>query len=67
VHSRIEPHELKGQSYTAIQLELREYFVGRALDADGTKKRGSRLADARNATCGKLTDMMFRELYNEMR
>jgi hypothetical protein len=48
-------------------LELREYFVGRAFDADGTKKRGDRLADARNATCRKLTDLVFRELYNEVK
>jgi len=45
-----------GQTYTAIQLELREYFIGRAFDADGTKKRGGRLADALDATCRKLTD-----------
>ena len=67
VNCRIEPQKLKGQSYTATQLELREYFVGRAFDADGTKKRGGRLADARNATCRKLTDLVFRELYNEMK
>jgi len=67
VNCRIEPQKLKGQSYTTTQLELREYFVGRAFEADGTKKRGSRLADARNATCRKLADMVFRELYNEMK
>jgi hypothetical protein len=67
VNCRIEPQKLKGQTYTATQLELREYFVGRAFDADGTKKRGGRLADARNATCRKLTDLVFRELYNEVK
>jgi hypothetical protein len=67
VNCRIEPQKLKGQSYTITQLELRQYFVGRAFEADGTKKRGSRLADARNATCRKLADLVFRELYNEMR
>ncbi|WP_445247394.1 hypothetical protein [Microcoleus sp. OTE_8_concoct_300] len=67
VHCRIEPQKLKGQAYSAVQLELREYFIGRALDADGTKKRGRRLADARNATCRKLTDLVFRELYNEVK
>ena len=67
INCRIEPQKLKGQSYTATQLELREYFVGRAFEADGTKKRGGRLADARNASCRKLADMVFRELYNEMK
>jgi hypothetical protein len=67
VNCRIEPQKLKGQSYTATQLELREYFVGRAFEVDGTKKRGGRLADARNATCRKLADMVFRELYNEVK
>jgi hypothetical protein len=67
VNCRIEPQKLKGQTYTATQLELREYFVGRAFDAHGTKKRGDRLADARNATCRKLTDLVFRELYNEVK
>jgi hypothetical protein len=67
VNCRIEPQKLKGQSYTATQLELREYFVGRAFEADGTKKRGGRLADARNASCRKLADMVFRELYNEVK
>jgi len=67
VNCRIEPQKLKGQTYTNTQLELRKYFVGRAFDADGTKKRGGRLADARNATCRKLTDLVFRELYNEVR
>jgi len=67
VNCRIEPQKLKGQSYTATQLELREYFVGRAFETDGTKKRGGRLADARNATCRKLADLVFRELYNEMK
>lgn len=67
VNCRIEPQRLKGQTYTATQLELREYFVGRAFDPDGTKKRGSRLADARNASCRKLADLVFRELYNGMR
>jgi len=67
VNCRIEPQKLKGQSYTAAQLELREYFVGRAFDVDGTKKRGARLADARNASCRKLADMVFRELYNEVK
>jgi len=67
VNCRIEPQKLKGQTYTAVQLELREYFVGRAFDADGAKKRGGRLADARNATCRKLADMVFRELYNEVK
>ncbi len=67
VNCRIEPQKLKGQSYTSIQLELREYFVRRAFEADGTKKRGGRLADARNASCRKLADMVFRELYNEVK
>jgi len=67
VNCRIEPQRLKGQSYTPVQLELREYFVGRAFEGDGTKKRGGRLADARNATCRKLADLVFRELYNELR
>lgn len=67
VNCRIEPQKLKGQSYTAIQVELREYFVGRAFGADGTKKRGGRLAAAQNATCRKLADMVFRELYNEVK
>jgi hypothetical protein len=67
VNCRIEPQKLKGQSYTALQVELREYFLSRALDADGTKKRSGRLADARNATCRKLADLVFRELYNELR
>ncbi len=64
---RIEPQKLMGPTYTAIQLELREYFIGRAFDADGTKKRGGRLADALDATCRKLTDLVFRELYNEVK
>jgi len=63
VHSRIEPQTLKGQSYTGVQQELREYFVGRAFEANGIKKRGGQLADARNATARKLADLMFRELY----
>jgi len=67
VHCRIEPQRLKGQSYTPVQLELREYFVGRAFEIDGTKKRGRRLADARNASCRKLADLIFRELYNGIR
>jgi hypothetical protein len=67
VNCRIEPQRLKGQSYTPVQLELRQYFVGRAFEGDGTKKRGGRLADARNATCRKLADLVFRELYNELR
>jgi hypothetical protein len=67
VNCRIEPQKLMGQTYTAIELELREYFIGRAFDADGTKKPGGRLADARNATCRKLTDLVFRELYNEVK
>ncbi|MBE9164195.1 transposase [Tychonema sp. LEGE 06208] len=67
INCRIEPQKLKGQSYTALQLELREYFIGRAFEADGTKKRGGRLADARNASCRKLADLVFRELYNEMK
>ena len=67
VNCRIEPQKLKGQTYTAVEMELREYFVGRASDADGAKKRGGRLADARNASCGKLADMVFRELYNEVK
>ena len=67
VNCRIEPQKLTGQTYTTIQLELREYFIGRAFDADGTKKRGGRLADARNATYRKLTDLVFRELYNEVK
>ena len=67
INCRIEPQKLKGQAYTPVQLELREYFLGRALDADGTKKRGGRLADARNASCRKLADLVFRELYKEIR
>ncbi|MEG4302181.1 IS110 family transposase [Microcoleus sp. D3_18a_C4] len=64
VNCRIEPQRLKGQSYTPVQVELREYFTRRAFDADGTKKRGGNLADARNASCRKLADLVFRELYN---
>jgi hypothetical protein len=56
VNCRIEPQKLKGQTYTAVEMERREYFVGRASDADGEKKRGGRLADALDATCRKLTD-----------
>jgi hypothetical protein len=67
VNCRIEPQKLTGQTYTTIQLELREYFNCRAFDADGAKKRGRRLADALDATCGKLTDIVFRELYNEVK
>ena len=67
VNCRIEPQKLTGQTYTAIELELREYFIAGAFDADGTKKRGKRLADARNATCRKLTELVFRELYNEVK
>ncbi len=67
VNCRIEPQKVTGQTYTAIQLELREYFNCRAFDEDGTKKRSRRLADARNATCRKLTDLVFRELYNEVK
>jgi len=67
VNCRIEPQKLTGQTYTAIQLELREYFIGRAFDADGTKKRGRQLAHDRNATCRKLTELVFRELYNEVK
>ncbi|TAF52301.1 MAG: IS110 family transposase [Oscillatoriales cyanobacterium] len=67
VHSRIEPQKLKGQNYTSVQLELREYFVGRAFEANGTKKRGGQLADARNATSRKLADLMFRELYKTIK
>ena len=67
VNCRIEPQKLTGQTYTTIELERREYFIGSAFDADGTKKRDRRLADARNATCRKLTDLVFRELYNEVK
>jgi len=67
VNYRIEPQKLTGQTHTTIQLELREYFIGDAFDADGTRKRRRRLADARNATSGKLTDLVFRELYNEVK
>jgi hypothetical protein len=67
VNCRIEPQKFTGQTYTATQLEPREYFVRRAEDGDGTKKRDRRLADARNATCRKLTDLVFRELYNEVK
>lgn len=67
VNCRVEPQKLKGQTYTAVQMDLRGYFVGRAFNADGTKKRGGQLAAARNATCRKLTDMIFRELYNEVK
>jgi hypothetical protein len=67
VNCRIEPQKLMGPTYTTIQLELREYFIGRAFDADGTKKRGGGLADALHATCRKLTDLVFRELYNEVK
>jgi hypothetical protein len=49
VNCRIEPQKLTGQTYTTVQMELREYFVGRAFDADGAKKRGRRLADALHA------------------
>ena len=56
MNCRIEPQKLKGQTYTAVEMELSEYFVGRASDADGAKKRGGRLADALHATCRKLTD-----------
>ncbi|MEG4321748.1 MULTISPECIES: hypothetical protein [unclassified Microcoleus] len=62
VHSRIEPQKLKGRNYTSVQIELREYFVGRAFEANGVKKRGSQLAGARNATARKLADVIFREL-----
>jgi hypothetical protein len=37
VNCRIEPQKLKGQTYTAVEMERREYFVGRASDADGAK------------------------------
>ena len=67
MNCRIEPQKLTGQTYTTIQLELREYFIGCAFDADGAKKRGRRLADALDATCGKLTDIVFRDLYNEVK
>jgi len=67
VNCRIEPQKLTGQTYTTIELELREYFNCRAFDADGAKKRGRRLADALHATGGKLTDIVFRELYNEVK
>jgi len=67
VNCRIEPQKLTGQTYTAIELERREYFNCRAFDAGGAKKRGRRLADARNATCRKLTELVFRELYNEVK
>ena len=66
MNCRIEPQKLTGQTYTTIQLELR-YLNCRAFDADGAKKRGRRLADALHATCGKLTDIVFRELYNEVK
>ena len=67
VNCRIQSQKLTGQTYTTIQLQLREYFNCRAFDADGAKKRGRRLADALHATCGKLTDIVFRELYNEVK
>jgi hypothetical protein len=67
VNCRIESQKLTGQTYTTIQLQLREYFNCRTFDADGAKKRGRRLADALHATCGKLTDIVFRELYNEVK
>jgi hypothetical protein len=67
VNCRIEPQKLTGQTYTTIQLELREYFIGRAFDADGAKKRGRRLADALHATCRKLTELVFRELYKKVK
>ena len=57
MNCRIEPQKLTGQTYTTIELELREYFIGRAFDADGAKKRGRRLADALHATCRKLTEL----------
>ena len=53
---RIEPQKLTGHTYTTIQLELREYFIGCAFDASGAKKRGRRLADTLDATCRTLTD-----------
>jgi hypothetical protein len=58
VNCRIEPQKfkVKGQTCTAVEMDLSEYFVGRASDADGAKKRGGRLADALDATCRKLTD-----------
>jgi hypothetical protein len=56
VNCRIEPQKLKGQTCTAVEMELPEYFVGRASDADGAKKRGGRLAHALHAAYRKLTD-----------
>jgi hypothetical protein len=67
VNCRIEPQKLTGQTYTTIQLELREYFIGRAFDADGTKKRGGRLPMLGTLLAAKLTDLVFRELYNEVK
>jgi hypothetical protein len=67
VNCRIEPQKLTGQTYTTIELELREYFNCGAFDAGGAKKRGRRLADALHATGSKLTDIVFRELYNEVK
>ncbi|MCC3409781.1 MAG: transposase [Microcoleus sp. PH2017_10_PVI_O_A] len=60
VHNRIEPENI---SRSSVQSELREFYVQRKFNANGTKKRGRQLADARNATCRKLADSLFREIY----
>ena len=48
--------KVSGLELSAVEMELPEYFVGRASDADGAKKRGGRLAHALDATYRKLTD-----------
>ena len=65
VFTRIEPDIRK--NYLPVQVELKEFFRGRAIDNSGAKKRGRNLADARNATCRKLADMVFRELHRVLK
>jgi hypothetical protein len=44
---------------------LRDYFVKKAFNLDGKKKRGQSLADARNATTRKVAEMVFEEMFRE--
>ncbi|MCC3405024.1 MAG: transposase [Microcoleus sp. PH2017_10_PVI_O_A] len=64
-YTRIEPN--KNKSYSPLQQELKQFFLERSRDARGAKKRGRNLADARNATCRKLADLVFRELHQALK
>lgn len=64
VYDRIEP---ECRSYSPVQQELAQFYSERSTNPNGTKKRGRQLADARNATCRKLADLVFRELWQALK